>query len=366
VTVSGAPDMDHAGRRTRLVALLADRDLDGLVVTSLVNVRYLTGFSGSNGAVLVGADGTTHLATDSRYTEQAADESPDVEPVTARACTDALVELAARTGVRRLGFEAHVVTVDGLQELLALAGGTELVASGPLVETLRTVKDEAEVALLREACAISDRALADLLPQVRPGLTERQVARALEDLMRDHGADGLAFDSIVASGPYSAVPHHAPTDRALERGDLLKLDFGARAGGYHADMTRTCVLGEPADWQAEIYAVVATAQRAGREALAPGAALAHVDAAARSVVEAAGLGERFGHGLGHGVGLEIHEAPLLSATSAGTLVAGTPVTVEPGVYLPGRGGVRIEDTLVVRDGAPELLTTSTKDLLVLG
>jgi Xaa-Pro aminopeptidase len=184
--------------------------------------------------------------------------------------------------------------------------------------------------------------------------------------MLDHGADAPSFDTIVATGPNSAIPHHRPADRVLARGDFVKLDFGAEYGGYHSDMTRTVVLGRPADWQREIYALVHTAQAAGRAALTIGADVRAVDAAARDVIAGAGRAEAFGHGLGHGVGLEIHEAPALSPLGAGTLADRMAVTVEPGVYLPGRGGVRIEDTLVVREGAePELLTLSSKDLTVL-
>lgn len=184
--------------------------------------------------------------------------------------------------------------------------------------------------------------------------------------MLEHGADGPSFETIVATGPNSAVPHHRPTDAVLASGDFVKIDFGALVGGYHSDMTRTFVLGSAADWQREIYALVSTAQLAGREALRPGAQLCEVDAAARQVISDAGYGDCFGHGLGHGVGLQIHEAPPISSASRGMLQAGTVVTVEPGVYLPDRGGVRIEDTLAVGERAPELLTRFPKELAIIG
>jgi Xaa-Pro aminopeptidase len=213
---------------------------------------------------------------------------------------------------------------------------------------------------------MSARALEGLIQTKLSGRTERQIARDLESRMYAEGAEAIAFATIVASGPNSATPHHQPTDRVVEPGDFLKIDFGARHAGYHADCTRTFVVGrEPAAWQAELHALVRAAQRAGREALKPGVELSAVDAAARDVIKAAGHGDDFTHGLGHGVGLEIHEDPFFAATATGTLADRTPVTVEPGVYLPGRGGVRIEDTLVVRDGEPELLTPTTKDLVVL-
>ena len=217
------------------------------------------------------------------------------------------------------------------------------------VEALREVKDAGEVALLRLACEAADAALADLVERggLRPGRTEKEVGRDLEALMLDHGADGVSFETIVAAGPNSAIPHHRPTDAVLAAGDFVKIDFGALVCGYHSDMTRTFVLGPAAQWQLDIYELVATAQKAGREALAPGVALRDVDAASRQVIADAGYAENFGHGLGHGVGLQIHEAPGINAAAAGTLLAGAAVTVEPGVYLPDRGGVRIEDTLVV-------------------
>jgi Xaa-Pro aminopeptidase len=359
------PDV-HVPRRRRLAAVLADLDVQAALVTTLVNVRYLTGFTGSNAALLLPADGAAVLATDGRYITQSAAECPDLERVIDREVAAALTRRAVAGGFTRLAFEAQDVTVEAHEALTRLADGAELVPLGRAVEALRRVKDDGEIELLRQACAISVQALHDVLPQVAVGRTERAVARELETRMLDLGAEALAFETIVASGENSAVPHHQPTDRPIARGDLLKIDFGARVDGYHADCTRTFVVGaEPTDWQRDLHALVAAAQQAGREALAPGRDTREVDAAARTVITDAGHGEHFTHGLGHGVGLEIHEAPLMGYAPAGRLDLCTPVTVEPGVYLPGRGGVRIEDTLVVRDGAPELLTTTTRDLLVL-
>ena len=254
--------------------------------------------------------------------------------------------------MRRLGFESHVVTVDGhaaLAAALAEAGGTELVRAAQTVEALREIKDAGEVALLRLACEAADAALADLVARggLRPGRTEREVGRELEALMLDHGADGVSFETIVATGANSAIPHHRPTDAVLAAGDFVKIDFGALVAGYHSDMTRTFVLGKAADWQLEIYDLVSDRAAGGPEALEPGRRWPTSTAQRAQVIADAGHGEHFGHGLGHGVGLQIHEAPGINATSAGTLLPGSVVTVEPGVYLPGRGGVRIEDTLVV-------------------
>jgi Xaa-Pro aminopeptidase len=350
-----------------------------MLVTDLINVRYLSGFTGSNAALLVFADDVPPvLATDGRYRTQAAQQAPDLEVAIERACARYLAGRAASAGAQRLGFESHVVTVDGFDALaqeVAKVGSTELVRASQTVEALREIKDAGEVALLRLACEAADAALTDLVARggLRRGRTEREVGRELEALMLDHGADGVSFETIVATGPNSAIPHHRPTDAVLAAGDFVKIDFGALVGGYHSDMTRTFVLGKAADWQLEIYDLVSAAQRAGRHALRAGACLADVDAAARDVIVDAGHGEHFSHGLGHGVGLQIHEAPGIGATATGTLLAGSVVTVEPGVYLPDRGGVRIEDTLVVAAGtsetsghAPELLTRFPKEPTILG
>jgi Xaa-Pro aminopeptidase len=340
-----------------------------MLVTDLVNVRYLSGFTGSNAALLIfaDADAPATLATDGRYRTQATQQAPDVGLEIERACGPHLTRCAAAAGVARLGFESHAVTVEGYDDLARAAGEVELVRASGKVEALREVKDAGEKALLRLACEAADAALADLIErgELRPGRTERQVARDLESLMLDHGADGPSFETIVAAGPNSAIPHHRPTDAELASGDFVKIDFGALVAGYHSDMTRTFVLGQAAQWQHDIYDLVATAQRAGREALAPGEACKAVDALARTVIADAGYGENFGHGLGHGVGLQIHEAPGISASSGATLQAGSAVTVEPGVYLPDRGGVRIEDTLIVGETGPELLTRFPKDLAIL-
>ena len=359
------------------MARIAADGLDAMLVTDLINVRYLSGFTGSNAALLVYADDRAPvLATDGRYRTQAAQQAPDLEVAIERACGRYLTGRAADAGVGRLGFESHVVTVDAYDTLageVGRAGRTELVRASGTVEALRERKDAGEVALLRLACEAADAALTDLVEGggLRPGRTEREVGRELEALMLDHGADGVSFETIVAAGANSAIPHHRPTGAVLAAGDFVKIDFGALVGGYHSDMTRTFILGSASDWQLELYALVAEAQRAGRAALRAGASLRDVDGAARQVIVDAGYGENFGHGLGHGVGLQIHEAPGISASAAGTLLAGSAVTVEPGVYLPERGGVRIEDTLVVASQTsepsgptPELLTRFPKELII--
>ncbi|MGR7027853.1 M24 family metallopeptidase [Geodermatophilus sp. URMC 62] len=366
--------MRTAERRERLRATATERGLDAVLVTNLLNVRYLTGFTGSNGALLLRADGSDLFGTDGRYTTQAGTQVPDVELLVDRATVPALAQEAVRGGAGRIGFESHEVTVDGLAQLQrvladAAAGGTvpELVSVRRAVEALRAVKDDGEVEALRRACAVADRALAELAAEgaLRPGRTELQVGRELDARMLALGAEAPSFETIVAAGANSAIPHHRPDATELRAGDLLKLDFGATVDGYHSDMTRTVVLGHAADWQREVYELVAAAQAAGRAALAVGTDVVAVDAASRDVITAAGHGEHFSHGLGHGVGLEIHEAPGIGPSGAGTLAAGMAVTVEPGVYLPGHGGVRIEDTLVVTADAPELLTLTSKELLVL-
>ncbi|MBF6126279.1 M24 family metallopeptidase [Nocardia brasiliensis] len=368
--VGHAPD--YAARRGALRSLLVENGVDGLLVTDLVNLRYLTGFTGSNAALLVhswdmrNAEERTVIGTDGRYRTQVAEQVPDLRAEIAKATARRIIELAGEWQLGRIGYESHIVTVDQHRGFVEQRTGLEFVATPGLVEQLRMVKDAYEVEQLRAACTAGDAGLATLLERggLRPGRTERQVARDLEWAMFEHGAEAVSFETIVAAGANSAVPHHRPTEAVLAAGDFVKLDFGATVGGYHSDMTRTFVLGAPSDWQREVYELVRAAQQAGCAALRPGAKTADVDAASRTVIEAAGHGALFVHGLGHGVGLQIHEAPGLAKNGTGTLLSGVAVTVEPGVYFPGRGGVRIEDTLVVREGGPELLTNTGKDLTV--
>jgi Xaa-Pro aminopeptidase len=293
----------------------------------------------------------------------------DLELLIRRPVESALAEIASKRGLRRLAFEAHEMTVERF-DALASAGELEPRPLGRVVEDLRMVKDAAEIALLARACEITGDAFDAVVPTIRAGMTEHEFAVLIDRAMVDADAEAPAFDTIVASGPNGAIPHHTPTGRPFARGDMITVDCGARYGGYHADMTRTVVLGTPAGWQRDLYALVASAQRAGIAAAEPGAAVAEVDAAARDVITEAGHGEHFSHGLGHGVGLEIHEAPMLGHGRPGRLADRVPITVEPGIYVPGRGGIRIEDTLVVRPGAARDLLTTTRtatprELLVL-
>jgi len=360
----------HVARLGRAQRRIAGAGVDAALITSPANVRYLSGLVSSNAAVLLPADGLAVLGTDSRYAEAAERDCPELELVTERQVEPALARLAAARGCRTLAFEAQEMTVERHSALSALDGSPQLVPLGRVVEQLRTVKDEAEIALLARACAITCDAFADVLSSIVPGRSEQQLAVLLERAMIDRGAEAVAFDTIVASGPNGAIPHHSPGERAFAAGDLITVDCGARYGGYHADMTRTVALGDPDGWQREIYETVAAAQLAGVAAAMPGADVADVDDAARSIIEAAGHGDHFQHGLGHGVGLEVHEAPIIGYGRTGRLAKRVPVTIEPGIYLPGKGGVRIEDTLVVGAGADpaesaEMLTTTTKELLVL-
>lgn len=360
---------NHAARRAALRSLLADTadradSVEALLVTDLLNIRYLTGFTGSNAALVVSRDGddSTVFCTDGRYVTQAADQVPDLRTVIDRASAPALVRAA--TG--RLGFEAAHLTVAVHSQLTGL-GPAELVATDGLVEQLRAVKDADEIEALRRACEIADVAFGALIADggIRAGRTEREVGLDLDERMRRGGAEDPAFETIVAAGAHSAIPHHRPTGSLLQRGDLVKFDFGARFAGYHSDMTRTVVLGEPQAWQREIHEVVLAAQTAAEELVRPGTTGQRLDRAAREVITDAGYGERFLHGLGHGIGLEIHEGPAVAAAATGTIEADMVLTVEPGVYLEGRGGVRIEDSGVVRASGYEVLTLTAKNLLVL-
>lgn len=349
-------------RRDRLRARLQAAGLDGLIVTSLPSIRYLTGFSGSNAALIVDAvdPSADLLATDGRYDVQVREECPDLEPLIDRATVGALCARRVQQGGGRLAAEPGC-SAGELADMRAHLPGVEL-GSGFVAE-LRMVKDESEIGRLEVACAITAQAMLDIAEEIGPGWTEIAVARRLEQRFGELGADDRAFATIVAGGEHSAKPHHRPTARPLAVGDLVVVDAGALVDGYHADMTRTFVVGAAEDWQREVHACVAEAAARGRAAALPEAPIADVDAAARSCIDEAGWGDAFVHGLGHGVGLEIHEAPMLTARTVGRLAASMAITIEPGVYLPGRGGVRVEDTIVV---GKSVLTEADRSLRSVG
>ena len=355
----------YARRRERAWERVAENapDAEALLVTSLVNIRYLTGFSGSNAVLLLTGDQAL-LGTDGRYVVQATQECPGLELLIDRETLGAVAGSCAARGAGPVAVESEHLSLAQYRDLASTLPAIRETTG--LVEGCRIVKDAAELELISRACRISDEALVDTLPTIRAGDSERAIARRLEAAMFARGADAISFDTIVAVGPNSAIPHHSPTDREIRPGDFLLIDFGAAVGGYHADETRTFVLGHAAEWQRELHALVLAAQESGRGAALAGADLAHVDGAARDVIEAAGHGRDFGHGLGHGVGLQIHEAPFMSARATGMLLCGSPVTIEPGVYLPERGGVRIEDTVSVTEGPCIPLTSTERGLLVLG
>jgi Xaa-Pro aminopeptidase len=350
-------------RAEALVGLLPDIGVEVMLVTNLVNVRYLTGFSGSNGLALLGL-GTRTFITDFRYVEQAADEvDPSFERRRAQLDLVDSVADALPQGDIRVGFEEAHVTVRQHARLRELLGPeVELVGVEGAVEGLRAVKDAEEVARIKAASAIADAAFEQLLSDGLVGRTEREVAMALEVTMREMGAERPSFETIVAAGAHGALPHAQPRDVTIERGQLVVIDWGAELAGYCSDCTRTVATGELDQRAEEVYALVRAAQLAGVEGVRAGAGGREVDAVARRVVDAGGHGERFGHGLGHGVGLEVHEAPRLSQRSEDSLHTGNVVTVEPGVYLPGELGVRIEDLVVVTDNGCEILTTVPKEL----
>jgi Xaa-Pro aminopeptidase len=349
-------------RADNLAERLAERELDALVVTNLPNVRYLTGFTGTNGVCVVGA-GQRDFVTDFRYVEQAQREVEGFDRLRGR--QDLLGDVAERLA-GRVGFEDQHMTVRAHKRLGELVGeGVELVPAGGLVEELRAVKSPDEVAKIRDAAALADDILRYVQERGFVGRTEREVAIDLEREMRERGADGPSFPSIVAAGPNGALPHASPGPSEIGPGQLVVVDLGCELDGYCSDCTRTFATGDLADDALEVYGLVERAQLTALDAVRAGAACREVDGVARSLIESAGHGEEFGHGLGHGVGLEVHEGPRLSqlAPEDARLEAGNVVTVEPGVYLPGRFGVRIEDLVTVTDEGCEILSGFPKSLL---
>jgi Xaa-Pro aminopeptidase len=348
------------GRGDRLEKLLAEGELDRMLVTDLVNVRYLTGFTGSNGACVCGP-GLRLFFTDFRYTERAAAEVEGWEPITVEG--DWLGSIAERLE-GRVGFEDDHMAVRVLGKLKEkLADGVEAVPAGGSVEKLRRVKDEVELAAIEAASKLADEIWLWSVERGLAGRSEREVARAAEARIRELGGDP-SFPAIVAAGPNGALPHAEPGEREIGRGELVVFDMGAQLDGYCSDGTRTYATGELGEEAGAVYETVLRAQLGALEAIEPGVTGEAVDAVARKVIDAAGHGDRFGHGLGHGVGLEVHEGPRLSARSDDVLAVGEVVTVEPGVYLPGQLGVRIEDLVVVAAGGYENLSGLPKQLQI--
>lgn len=351
--------MDHRGRRERLRQRIADEGLRAWISVDLSDIRYLTGFSGSNAVLVIGADaGDDLIATDGRYQDQVAQQCPDLPMLIDRATLAAVGERVS----------AWSIAVDDTVSAVAvksLPPATRV--EGSWIRDMRQVKDDDELEILGQACRATVTAFEQLASEITVGDTELAVARRLEQLFAEHGGEDRAFASIVASGPNSAIPHHEPTTKPLERGDLLVIDAGARVQGYCADMTRTFVVAaDPLDWQVNVFEATFEAQRVSRQACRSDADCRDVWRVADEVIQGAGFAGRFTHGLGHGVGLDIHEAPMLGPRSTSRLRGAMAVTVEPGVYLPGRGGVRIEDTLAVTASGPMVLTEAPRDLRVVG
>ena len=344
---------------SRVSKLASDlSESQSILVTKPANVRYLCGYSGSNGILLIASNGAT-LFTDSRYAISASHETFDVD---LNISGDLFDSASKQVSTSELLIEANDLRVATFNRLKSLLVNCELVETSGVVEALRVIKDDVELNLIATACEISTTALARLTTSSLIGMTELEISRKLESEMLSLGADAIAFETIVASGPNSAIAHHQPTGRKLESGEFLKIDFGAKVSGYHSDCTRTFIAGVPATWQTELYEQVLLAQSASRGVLRHGVSLPEVVAPTISQFEASGYLNKFGHGLGHGVGLEIHEDPFLSAKSPATLSRGTVITVEPGLYLENQGGVRIEDTVVVTESGYENLTKFSYEL----
>jgi Xaa-Pro aminopeptidase len=347
-------------RLAKLRNALTEKDLDAILISCPENRRYLSGFTGSAGVLLISAQRAV-LATDFRYWERAGQEAPDFELAKVKdKVSQLLPSLLADTGVGRLGFESEHLTVNQLYRWSQAAEGIEWVPLKGTVEALRAVKEEGEIEALRRSTALTDSAFAHLLDVIEPGMTERAAAWEIEAYMRAHGASKVAFDPTVAAGPRGAMPHAQPTDQAIQAGEPIVIDVGCVVDGYCSDMTRTICLGQPSPKYLEVWGIVLQAQEAAEGGIRAGMGGVEAHALAAGVIEAAGYGQNFGHGLGHGVGLVIHENPRASRTSEDTLEAGMVLTVEPGIYLPGEFGVRIEDLAIIGTDGLEILTTTPK------
>ncbi len=356
--------MNYSARLDALRAQLSKLKCEALAVSHLANVRYLTCYSGSSGLVLITRDGPLFF-TDFRYQQQAAAQVGAVAKVVIAPQGDGLWKAAIKTakklGLQKLGFEAQHLSVASFGDIQKMAGQEmQFIATSGAVEKLRAIKSADELAVIREAVRVADEVMQQVLATLRPGLSELEVAFAIESGIRARGGSGTSFETIVASGARSALPHGVASSKIIEQNDLVTIDMGALYGGYCSDMTRTVCVGKSNEKQREIYQLVYRAQVAACDAIKSGASCKAVDAVARNLIKDAGHGDDFGHGLGHGVGLDIHEAPRLAKAGKGALQAGMIVTSEPGVYLADWGGVRIEDMLFVTETGAEILTQTPK------
>ncbi|RLQ98265.1 M24 family metallopeptidase [Falsibacillus albus] len=340
------------------------KGIDGLLVTSPYNRRYMTNFTGSAGVALISQDKAVFI-TDFRYTEQAGKQAQGYEIVQHKGLLhDEVVAQAEKLGIQKLGFESSYMTFATYQNYEKSFKG-ELIPVAGLMENLRLIKDASELKILKEAADIADAAFKHILDYIKPGVSELEVSNELEFFMRKAGATSSSFDIIVASGYRSALPHGVASDKLIEKGDFVTLDYGALHKGYVSDITRTVAVGEPSEKLKEIYDIVLESQLKSMNEIKPGMTGIQADAIARDYISEKGYGEYFGHSLGHGIGLEVHEGPGLSVRSDVVLKPGMVVTVEPGIYVQGLGGVRIEDDTLITENGNETLTHSTKDLIIL-
>lgn len=343
---------------------LQEQQLDALLITNEFNLRYMTGFTGTSGVAIVTQNDAAFI-TDFRYTEQAAAQVKDFRIVkhTGVIFTE-VANQAAIMGIQTVGFEKDSMSY-GTYELYNKAVNAQFVPVSGLIEKIRLIKTSEEINIIKAACKIADNAFTHILGFIEPGKTELEVSNELEFFMRKQGATSSSFDIIVASGVRSALPHGVATNKVIEKGDFVTLDFGALYNGYISDITRTVAVGQPSDKLVEMYNVVLESQLLAVEKVGPGMTGIQADAVARDYLTSKGYGEAFGHSTGHGIGLEVHEGPGLSFRSDTVLVPNMTVTIEPGVYLPGIGGVRIEDDILITETGNERLTHSTKELIIL-
>ncbi len=358
--------MTRMDKLTRLRAQFDAWGIDGILITNGQNRRYLTNFTGTYGVVLISRD-EAKLFTDFRYTEQAKAQATDFEIVflpTKDAVYGEIARQAQELGIHTLGFEEENMTF-ALHRKYADVVKARLLPTAGVIEGIRMRKTPDELGKIKTAAQIADAAFAHILTVLRPGITELDVSNELEMFMRKEGATGSAFDIIIASGHRSALPHGVASDKKIEAGDMVTMDFGALYQGYRSDITRTVAVGEPNEQLKEIYAIVLEARNRAVAGIRPGISGKAADALARDYIAQHGYGERFGHGMGHGVGLDIHEEPFMSVRCEAILAPGMVLTVEPGIYIPGLGGVRIEDDLVVTETGNDVLTHSPRELIIL-